>query len=765
MAAVLVIPAAACGKEAKTKAPIQVTATPTPSPTEAPATATPTNTPKPTPVAVDPSVDFEDGKMDFVAVYKNFATADASGLEIADFNGSKALKVTKASENLTPLIAFDVYSLLGEKAADVASIKLQLGTSYADGTFNAVSGRVLFWTDSNVSKMAGANWAVYIANKNPYNQTVNIPEGVTLGADAPVMLVYFKEDNGFSDGHGSATLYIDNIAFLDKNGKTIKPASTEVAFNAPEGFENKKADRSNLLTLGDTVEIAGFNPKAGAWSQAGADMPQEFIDALVPGSTIEISYASDDGKIWFVFPSAAAGWSRVGDSNWAGNAHDEVFRNNSYNTAQIDYDQIVAICGEDKSTWGTTIQCEGSSAWEVYSIKVGKETEEIEYVKSVDFAGFATKAGAWSQAGFDMPQEIIDAIEPGTVIELNYTSDDGNLWIVLPNAAAGWSRVGDGTKAGNQHESATLVNGNKCYVTYEQIVALCGEDKAAWGPQLQAEASSAWEVYSVSVGKFVPVAQKEFKASVDFPGFATKGGAWSQAGFDFPQEVLDALVPGTAIELNYASDDGNLWIVLPNATAGWSRVGDGTKAGNQHESALLVDENKCYVTYEQIVALCGEDKAAWGPQLQAEASSAWEVYSVKIGQLVDAPKAPRLHNYTAFEGFATKAGAWSQAGFDMPQAIIDALVPGSVIELDYASEDGNLWVVFPNAAAGWSRVGDGAKAGNQHESAILVDGNKCYVTYEQIVALCGEDKSTWGPQLQAEASSAWEVYAVRIGQR
>ncbi|MBO7095503.1 MAG: hypothetical protein J6V94_00910, partial [Lachnospiraceae bacterium] len=211
--------------------------------------------------------------------------------------------------------------------------------------------------------------------------------------------------------------------------------------------------------------------------------------------------------------------------------------------------------------------------------------------------------------------------------------------------------------------------------------------------------------------------------------------------------------------------DGTLWAVFPDAAAGWSRVSDGDYCGNGHSAAILVDGSKCYVPYEQIVEICGEDKTLWGARLQAEARTNWEVFSVSVGTLSESVSAPRLHDFTEFEGFATTGGGWGQNGFDIPQAIWDALVPGSVIELDYTSEDGTLWVVFPDAAAGWSRAADGDYCGNGHSAAILVDGSKCYVPYEQIVEVCGEDKSTWGARLQAEARTNWEVFAVRVGQK
>ena len=213
-----------------------------------------------------------------------------------------------------------------------------------------------------------------------------------------------------------------------------------------------------------------------------------------------------------------------------------------------------------------------------------------------------------------MPQEIIDALVPGSVVEIAYTSESGNMWIVMPWAEAGWMRVADG---GN----SVCVDG-KCYVTYEQIAAVCGEDKATWGAMMQCESDSAWEVYAVNVGmaKEVPMVRN----LVEFEGFACTGDGWGQNGFEMPQEIIDALVPGSVVEIAYTSDSGNMWLVMPWAEAGWMRVADG---GNS-----VCDNGVCYVTYEQIAAVCGEDKATWGAMMQCESDSAWEVYSVKVGK-------------------------------------------------------------------------------------------------------------------------------------
>ena len=106
---------------------------------------------------------------------------------------------------------------------------------------------------------------------------------------------------------------------------------------------------------------------------------------------------------------------------------------------------------------------------------------------------------------------------------------------------------------------------------------------------------------------------------------------------------------------------------------------------------------------------------------------------------------------------------WAQNGVAMPQEIIDALVPGSVVSISYSSENGDLWIVMNEAAAGWMRVGQGNADGSGSDSAAF-NGSICQITYEQIAALCSDDVSTWGSTMQCEASGAWEVFSVTVGQ-
>ena len=41
-------------------------------------------------------------------------------------------------------------------------------------------------------------------------------------------------------------------------------------------------------------------------------------------------------------------------------------------TAQITYEQIAAVCGDDVSTWGARMQFESDGAWKVYAVTVGQ---------------------------------------------------------------------------------------------------------------------------------------------------------------------------------------------------------------------------------------------------------------------------------------------------------------------------------------------------------------------------------------------------------
>lgn len=547
-------------------------------------------------------IDFEDENYAMLGVSTATGDADASELSVVDYNKSKALRVDVKAKN--PYVAFNVEGLLGENLDKVRTITFDVGVELgSDGKFYAASGKLYTVTNGGDTKM-GYDWSVYLKAKNPKTAKVTLKDVFFTNGQGDTMMIT-KEADAFVDsdkfpGEEPRDIYLDNIMFLDENGEPL-PLDLSAVWTAPE----TGADLSNLSVLTNAVELPGMGVEGGAWSQNGVEMSPEFLAALVPGSVVEISYESEDGDIWVVMPWSAAGWIRV--------AQGQATKNNSKNVAQITYEQFAALLGEDTSTWGAMFQCEGSSAWKVYSVKVGTPTAKIALSGKVEFPGFACEGGAWSQNGFEMPQEIIDALVPGTALEISFESDSGDMWIVLPDAAAGWSRV---------LMMAAPVQNGCAYITYEDIVAVVGEDKTQWGARLQCEASGNWKVYAVNVGKvnkLVGVSEV-----VDFAGFACEGGAWSQNGFEMPEEIKAALKPGAVVTISYESESGDIWLVMPWANAGWIRV---------EMMTADCDGTTAQITFEEIAAACGsEDVSTWGAMMQCEASGAWKVYSVNVAQ-------------------------------------------------------------------------------------------------------------------------------------
>lgn len=315
------------------------------------------------------SVDFEDGSISFVRLYTREANSDNSELSVVEYNGSKALYIQNM-EGKTPYVAFDISGMLGTEVEKVESIEMTIGTEHPTGDFSAISGNIISWAGVELTEYEDV-WSVYMANKNPNKAIAQIGADEKFVADASnIIIVTIDTDNGLTEGNGNANLYIDNICFLDAEGNILH-ADTSVEFVAPNGFEDSEKDLSNLTEITDVVEFEGFQMKEQGWTQNGLAMPQKIIDALVPGTVVEIEYKSENGDIWIVMPDAQTGWMRVGDGT-----NGKAAINDSCSTAQIAYEQIAEFCGEDKTLWGARMQTEASGAWEVFSIRVGKAVRE-----------------------------------------------------------------------------------------------------------------------------------------------------------------------------------------------------------------------------------------------------------------------------------------------------------------------------------------------------------------------------------------------------
>ena len=318
-------------------------------------------------VAVNPSIDFEDGLMGFMKVCTTKGNGDESVLSVVDYNGSQAVYAENVS-GASMYIGVNVSALLGDRVADVRTISVDIGTEYADGSFSASSGFMYAYVGEDLEEVKGDSWSVYLEDENPKTATFEMGDAYfTAGCDNYI-LISKETDNGAT----VASMYFDNFTFYDEAGNVIE-ADSSAEFGSPAGFEATGADLSNLCAVNGAVNFEGFEISGDAWSQNGLDMPQEIIDALVPGSVVEIDYASESGDLWIVMPDATAGWMRVGVGNADGSGSDDAACYNG--KCYVTYEQLAAVCGDDVSTWGARMQCESDSAWEVYGVRVGMASE------------------------------------------------------------------------------------------------------------------------------------------------------------------------------------------------------------------------------------------------------------------------------------------------------------------------------------------------------------------------------------------------------
>ena len=622
--AMMVTSFAACGNS-ETSTTAGAAATTQAGATEAPSTEAQKDTEAPTtekPVeeAVTPSVDFEDGKFAFVKVNSEKGGADKSELSVGDFNGSKALKVTNV-EGKNMFVGINVSALLGDKIADLAEIRIEMGTENPD-KFAASSGTLYCYTGEDNKEVKAGNWSVYVDSANPKVAKFDVSGvGFVAGKDNYVILSKETDNSKTTPSH----LWLDNITFLDKDGKTLT-ADSSAEFGNPAGF-SASADRANLLGIIKPVNWEGYQVSAGAWAQAGVAFTDEIKAALQPGSVIEIEFQSTTGNMWVVMNESAAGWMRVGVGDADGSGQQYARVNNAKNIAQVTYEQIAAVCGEDSSTWGSGFQCESDGDWSVSSIKIGQAAPSYAVIKAVDFEGFAVKADAWAQDGKEMTDAVKEKLVPGSMLEISYKADTGHIWIVMPDSAAGWMRVGVGDYDGSG-QGYIVADGSKAYIPYEMIAQYCGDDPSTWGARIQCESDGPWEVYGIKVGTAAEYVAAN--SHVDLGANGVKGDGWAQDGIELTDEMKAALVPGSVIDINYQSESGEIWIVMPDSEAGWKRVGVGDYDGSGQGYALF-DGSHCQISYEMIAEQCGDDVSKWGGRIQFEASTAWTVNSASIG--------------------------------------------------------------------------------------------------------------------------------------
>ena len=590
--------------------------------------------PEPVVEVKEASIDFEDGLYDFVALYTAPANADAAEFSIADFNGSKALKVTNMTGKV-PYIAIDIASLVGDKIADVRSITMDIGTEHSDGNFYATSGKIIAYSGEDRME-SNDPWSVYLENRNPNTAKAILDEAdgeLFVDGYQNMIILTLDTDNGADKGAGFASFYVDNIRIFDGADKVIK-ADSSVAFAEPAGFSD--VDRENLIAVKNEVEVWSGDEGA-AWAQ-GTGMNTiaqggTFDPALITEDSVFTIYFQSEGDIWLVLQSwedgAPFSWQRVADQGAS-------IRNPSNTIAQVTYKQLVEYCNTDDFVkYLSMIQCESDMDWSVSSVTIGQRSGIVELKNEVeiwtDDSGDGWAQGTGVQTLADGGTFDPALIQPGCVINIEYKSD-GDMWLVgisgVEGAPFSWQRIAD--------QGNSLIDGSTCQITYDQLVEYLGtDDFVTYLSKLQCESDTPWEVYRVSIGYptgLVPVAKE-----VEIPEFAGDvGDAWAQGtgvqsisdGGTFDAALIQ---PGCIYTIDYASD-GMMWVVMQSwkdgAPYSWQRVADqGIAADNG---------SRAQITYDQLVEYCGtEDFATTLSQLQCESDMPWEIYRFTIGYPVE----------------------------------------------------------------------------------------------------------------------------------
>ena len=592
-----------------TPEPVVEDVTPTPAPPD------PVDDPDPVPVAVEASIDFEDGNFDFVQMYTAPVNAAEALLQLASYEGSSALQVINLSGQV-PYVAIDVSSILGPDVVNVASVEMSLGTTYVGGGFSAASGRIIAWVGEKLEEVVDT-FSIYVPNQNPKVVTASAFAGQFVAGANNIFIIQLNEDLGPSEGNGDATLYIDDIRFLDAAGNLIK-GDTAVAFNAPAGFEAGAELDPNLYYLADAVEVAGLaGARDAAWSQGYVGLSAEEKALLVPGSMIEVVYKSDL-PVWVGY-NGEAGWIRAIDDSTYDYSVAYVSADNS--VVQWPYEQLLERWGEGFEEGISELFVEAANDWEVLSVRIGQAQNLSPLGNAVEITGFSgVSDGGWAQAYVPLSDEEKELLVPGSVIEVVYNSEEP-VWVGY-NGENGWMRgfPGQDIDYGVGARGEGIVQW-----PYEMLTEEWGDGWVETIGELFVEAWNDWEVLSVRIGK--PF-EKSKGVMHEITGFAgTSGGGWAQAYVGLSDAEKALLTPGSFINVYYASEEP-VWLGY-NGEAGWMRA---FVDGEIDYSVFTYTDTIVQTSFEQLTESWGDGWVDTIAELFVEAWNDWEVMAVYIGR-------------------------------------------------------------------------------------------------------------------------------------
>ncbi|MCQ2506287.1 MAG: hypothetical protein MJ113_03825 [Lachnospiraceae bacterium] len=333
----------------------KLTATPTPMPedTKAPTKAPAQPTAAPTAIPEGMGITFEDGNAGFVMMNLAPVKADTEATcELADFNGSKAVKVMSGETSPASIqyCGFDLSSLVGDRIADVRTITFTVGAGLQNDTFYAVSGNLYCYVGENNSEVKNP-WSVYLDTKNPKVATFTLPEDKAFVAGAKNIIVITKEsDNGIEATGKGTDFYIDNLVFSDAAGNAI-PVDTTVEFDAPEGFGEAQG---GAYQWSDNAFVANQNMLANNCFQVTYDKlvgqnPFKYIVFQFAGDFTSQGWIGGGGNIGF---DTANGWWQGDEGAFV--IDQEAADNEFFYIVELPGDVVDTIKYEPKEdgTWG-----------------------------------------------------------------------------------------------------------------------------------------------------------------------------------------------------------------------------------------------------------------------------------------------------------------------------------------------------------------------------------------------------------------------------
>ncbi len=366
---------AGCGGTSASPSPDDVVSTPpeeTPSDNGGLQYVPPSNVAEITPVP-EGAIDFSDGNTGYLSMNLTPGGSDPSIIEIVDFNGAKALKVSP-TENGIPYLGVDVSSMFGARVADIRTIQVRIYTESPTGEFYANAGYLTTWTGADLAETEYL-WGIAIERNNPRTLTAELtaffePDlknimvitksgDAALDANTAAVTAYnARKTQAATDGVEfteelpvplpAGNMIIDYMLFLDEAGNPIEP-DTSVSFDAPKGFGD--ADRTLLYTIEEEFELDFLQNNAtgsttGAWGQAGQTTDLDF-SMLKPGAVFTVYYRSEKAPEMVIqswadteVPASVEALNR-----WC--KIEPYTTNFSGNIAQFRYEDIVAVCGDE----------------------------------------------------------------------------------------------------------------------------------------------------------------------------------------------------------------------------------------------------------------------------------------------------------------------------------------------------------------------------------------------------------------------------------